>query len=206
MPVLVTGVPAELIKQAQSNAGKNFPWGGDYSGAKSVSCEPGLADGNKGVFQLSHLRPIRPSVRRRADGEILPRGRHWSGSKFLRSPIVCEFSAEGVLRSRPRSSRSARKRRHESAIRGRRQSGSHAVQESRTMVWPDGGRRLADQHLAHHRRLLLRGNVGPRLRFRPEQSVPFVQWARSRSAPYRSSNDRERDGRSAMLLARRPMP
>jgi len=36
-PIFVIGVPAELSKQAQSNKAKPFPWGGDYTSAKSVS-------------------------------------------------------------------------------------------------------------------------------------------------------------------------
>lgn len=36
-PVFVLGVPENLVAQAQANKDKPFPWGGDYSDAKSVS-------------------------------------------------------------------------------------------------------------------------------------------------------------------------
>ena len=36
-PILVDGVPEALVAQAKANKGKPFPWGGDYSNAKSVS-------------------------------------------------------------------------------------------------------------------------------------------------------------------------
>jgi hypothetical protein len=72
-PVLVTGVPAELLKQARANAGKPFPWGGDYTGAEVVSCEPGTPDGNRGIFQIQ--RAANPTIKF-ADGStgILSRG------------------------------------------------------------------------------------------------------------------------------------
>ncbi len=36
-PVLITGLPASLVAQAQANKGQPFPWGGNYSTATSVS-------------------------------------------------------------------------------------------------------------------------------------------------------------------------
>jgi hypothetical protein len=72
-PVLVVGIPADFMKEAQGNGGKNFPWGGDYSTAKTVSVEPGSAVGPKGVFQV--LRHATPTLKY-ADGStgILVRG------------------------------------------------------------------------------------------------------------------------------------
>lgn len=52
-PILATGLSAEFVKQAKANAGKNFPWGGDYTNAKTVSCQPGLPGGNNGIFPAS---------------------------------------------------------------------------------------------------------------------------------------------------------
>jgi polysaccharide biosynthesis protein PslG len=51
-PVLLEGLPDQLIKQANANAGKSFPWGGDYSTAKSVSCQPGSPEASAGISQL----------------------------------------------------------------------------------------------------------------------------------------------------------
>lgn len=36
-PIFATGIPDKLVTQAKENKGKPFPWGGDYSNAKSVS-------------------------------------------------------------------------------------------------------------------------------------------------------------------------
>jgi hypothetical protein len=48
-PVLVLGVPDPLVAQARANRGKPFPWGGDYTGAKSVSIEFGETTVEKGL-------------------------------------------------------------------------------------------------------------------------------------------------------------
>jgi len=50
-PVFITDLPAELVAQAQANAKKNFPWGGDYSGAATVSLQLGAEDIRGGVVQ-----------------------------------------------------------------------------------------------------------------------------------------------------------
>jgi hypothetical protein len=52
-PVLVLGVPANLITQAQTNKSKPFPWGGDYSDATTVSIPVmGTANTELGLHQL----------------------------------------------------------------------------------------------------------------------------------------------------------
>ncbi len=51
-PQFITGLPADLLTQAKSNASKNFPWGGDYSAAKTVSTQLGSKIQNNGVIQL----------------------------------------------------------------------------------------------------------------------------------------------------------
>jgi thioredoxin len=65
-PVFVTGLPAELLNQGKANAGKNFPWGGDYTSAKTVSTQPG-AGVNTGIFPVG--RSDRPVVKF-ADGSM----------------------------------------------------------------------------------------------------------------------------------------
>ena len=55
-PVIVVGLPSELVKQARANANKSFPWGGDYSTAKVVRCRPGSAEASQGVFQTGRSR------------------------------------------------------------------------------------------------------------------------------------------------------
>jgi len=49
LPVLVTGLPGDLVAQAQANAAKNFPWGGDYSNVNTVSLQLGPNPVNQGV-------------------------------------------------------------------------------------------------------------------------------------------------------------
>jgi len=57
-PVFVVGLPAELADQAKANANKAFPWGGDYTSAKTVSFQPG-SSGAKGVFPVGRAdRPV----------------------------------------------------------------------------------------------------------------------------------------------------
>ncbi len=52
-PVLVAGIPPALVAAARASAGRPFPWGGDYTGASSVSWEaPGIEKG---------LHPIGPA-------------------------------------------------------------------------------------------------------------------------------------------------
>ena len=48
-PVLVLGVPDEFTAKAKANTGKPFPWGGDYTGARSVSITFGGTTVEKGL-------------------------------------------------------------------------------------------------------------------------------------------------------------
>jgi len=52
-PVLVMGVPSNLALQAASNRTLPFPWGGDYSGASSVSVAMGKPNLESGLHQLN---------------------------------------------------------------------------------------------------------------------------------------------------------
>ncbi len=55
-PILVLDVPAALVAQAKANVGRPFPWGGDFTGAASVSWD--AAGGSKGL----HLMGEAPTV------------------------------------------------------------------------------------------------------------------------------------------------
>jgi hypothetical protein len=44
-PVLIQGVPPERLAEARAQAAKPFPWGGDYTGARSVAWSDGVARG-----------------------------------------------------------------------------------------------------------------------------------------------------------------
>ena len=52
-PVLVAGAPAGIVTQAQANKARPFPWGGDYTGAKSVSVTMGKTNVEKGLHTKS---------------------------------------------------------------------------------------------------------------------------------------------------------
>jgi hypothetical protein len=92
-PVLFFDVPAALLKEAQANAGKSFPWGGDHSAATAVHCEPGNADGNSGVFQVG--RAANPTVKF-ADGStgILARGDIGQAVSFYVHPSFANFQTK----------------------------------------------------------------------------------------------------------------
>lgn len=51
-PVIVTSLPADLVTQAQANSTKNFPWGGDYTDAKTVNIQLGNPNTNNGIMQV----------------------------------------------------------------------------------------------------------------------------------------------------------
>ena len=48
-PVLIDHAPAKIVAQAQENLHKPFPWGGDYTNAKSVSVTMGEKNVEKGL-------------------------------------------------------------------------------------------------------------------------------------------------------------
>ncbi len=52
-PLYVTGVPDALLAQAQANAGKPFPWGGDYATVAEVSCQLAATNREHGISQLN---------------------------------------------------------------------------------------------------------------------------------------------------------
>jgi hypothetical protein len=53
VPILVDGVPSNLVTQAQSDKTKPFPWDGDYTDAKSVSVTYGETNVEQGLHTQS---------------------------------------------------------------------------------------------------------------------------------------------------------
>jgi hypothetical protein len=51
-PVLVTNLAPVTIQAAKANASKPFPWGGDHSTRKKVTCLLGSSESNSGIAQL----------------------------------------------------------------------------------------------------------------------------------------------------------
>lgn len=52
-PIFLDGVPDALLAKAKANKSKPFPWGGDYTGAKSVSVTFGEKNVEKGLHTKS---------------------------------------------------------------------------------------------------------------------------------------------------------
>jgi len=52
-PIMIDGVPEKLLAEAKGNKTKPFPWGGDYTDAKSVSVTMGETNVEKGLHTLS---------------------------------------------------------------------------------------------------------------------------------------------------------
>jgi len=52
-PIIVDGAPDAIVAQAQGNLNKPFPWGGDYTDAKSVSVTYGTTNVEKGLHTHS---------------------------------------------------------------------------------------------------------------------------------------------------------
>ena len=51
-PLLISGLPSALVSSGcAANREKNFPWGGDFSRAKTVSLQLGDVARNAGIFQ-----------------------------------------------------------------------------------------------------------------------------------------------------------
>ena len=52
-PIFVLDVPAKLVAQAKQNKDKPLPWGGDFTGAKSVSVTMGERNVERGLHTMS---------------------------------------------------------------------------------------------------------------------------------------------------------
>jgi hypothetical protein len=52
-PIIVDGAPDAVVTQSQGNRAKPFPWGGDYTNAKSVSITFGTTNVEKGLHTHS---------------------------------------------------------------------------------------------------------------------------------------------------------
>ena len=52
-PIFIGDVPTDLAKQAQANAGKPYPWGGDYAKAKVITCRLAATNTEDGLKQIN---------------------------------------------------------------------------------------------------------------------------------------------------------
>jgi hypothetical protein len=74
-PVLILDVPSDLVTRARENKDRPFPWGGDYTGATTVSVTMGNPNADAGLHQF---RPDRSSTPVQVDGT-------WARDASLRS-------------------------------------------------------------------------------------------------------------------------
>jgi hypothetical protein len=58
-PLFVTGLPNNFVTQAIENSSRPFPWRGNFSRAKVVTCEPGSPNKQGGIAQVGrHESPV----------------------------------------------------------------------------------------------------------------------------------------------------
>lgn len=72
VPTLISGIPNEVVQQARENAAKNFPWGGDFSRAKTASFEAGQPDKLNGVVPRNRSRYPTVTFADGSSGLVLP--------------------------------------------------------------------------------------------------------------------------------------
>ncbi|HZZ72079.1 MAG TPA: hypothetical protein VFE24_07480 [Pirellulales bacterium] len=71
-PILVNRLSAELVQQARANESKNFPWGGDFSAAKTVRYLPGQPHPCAGVFPTGRVASPTVTFADGSSGVLLP--------------------------------------------------------------------------------------------------------------------------------------
>ena len=52
-PVYIAGLPPGLVAQAAANAGRPFPWGGDFATAAEVDCQLAATNRERGIAQVN---------------------------------------------------------------------------------------------------------------------------------------------------------
>ena len=88
-PLLIRGVPAPLVAQARTNAGKLLPWGGDFSGADEV--DYAAENGARGLHPLGDEQLVT------IDGTMARDVSPGAGVSFTVDPAFCLYAC-GTLR------------------------------------------------------------------------------------------------------------
>lgn len=93
LPTFIAGVPDDLVQTARANAGKPFPWGGNYSAAKAVHFQAGDDDQARGVSPRN--RSHYPTVKF-ADGSsgLLVQGDIGHPISFFTHPSFASFQTK----------------------------------------------------------------------------------------------------------------
>ncbi len=81
-PVFVTNLPARWVSEAKTNAGKPFPWGGDFAKAASVVWKPGSPAG---------LEAINPPAAEKIGDDSCVRVKKGTGLSFRVNPTYAGF-------------------------------------------------------------------------------------------------------------------
>lgn len=84
-PVLILGVPPAIAAAARAGAGRPFPWGGDYTGAASVSWD--AAEGAKGLHPVGEGKIVT------VDGKPARDVSASSGQSFTVDPNFLSYSS-----------------------------------------------------------------------------------------------------------------
>jgi polysaccharide biosynthesis protein PslG len=92
-PILVLGVPEKLLTRAKANKGKPFPWGGDFSAAKSVSILFGEKTIEKGLHTASGAAVAEAVV---AYGGSARAGNVPGGNLFIVDPNFLSYTATPI--------------------------------------------------------------------------------------------------------------
>lgn len=92
-PILVLGVPENLLAQAQANKARPLPWGGDYAHAKSVSITMGERNVEKGLHTLSGAAVAEAVV---AYGGSARAGNVPGGNMFLVDPEFLSYTTAPI--------------------------------------------------------------------------------------------------------------
>ncbi|QEL16270.1 glycoside hydrolase family protein [Limnoglobus roseus] len=139
-PVLVLGVPEPLVAQAKANAGKPFPWDGDYTDAQSVSITFGEKTIEKGLHTRSGSAVAEAVV---AYGGSARAGNVPGGSVFIIDPNFLSYTPTpieitAVVRRNPANDNAGFKLVYESATGFKTAGGWYTVPDNKqwhTVHW-----------------------------------------------------------------------
>ena len=92
-PVLVMGVPPNLVHEAQANKAKPLTWGGDYAEAKTVSIRMGATNDGRGLHTLSGEAIAADVI---AYGGPARAGSVPGGNAFVVDPSFLSYTSEPI--------------------------------------------------------------------------------------------------------------
>ncbi len=138
-PVLILGVPEDLVARARANQGQPLPWGGDYTHAKSVSIALGATNEEHGLHTLAGAAVAAAVV---AYGGSARAGNVPGGNMFIVDPGFLSYTTTpieitAVVRRNPANDNAGFKLVYEST-NGFKNSGWYTVPDNRqwhTVTW-----------------------------------------------------------------------